>query len=46
MAVKAAAVETGRVSASRFQALIQTYIEPVLVHAGFAKGQWAEARGV
>jgi hypothetical protein len=46
MAVKAAAVETGRVSASRFEALIQTYIEPVLVQAGFAKGQWAEERGV
>ena len=32
-------------SASRFQALIQTYVEPVMVRAGFAKGQWAEERG-
>ena len=46
MAVTAAAVDTGSVSASRFQALIQTYIEPVLVQAGFATGQWAERRSV
>jgi hypothetical protein len=45
MAVKAAVVETGHVSASRFQALIQTYVEPVVVRAGFAAGQWAEERG-
>jgi len=45
MAVKAAAVETGHVSANRFQALIQTHVEPVVVRAGFAEGQWAVERG-
>lgn len=40
----ATAVETGHVSTSRFRALIQTRVEPVLVRAGFAKGQWAEER--
>ncbi len=45
MPARAATVDTGCVSASWFRVLAQTCIEPVLVRAGFAKGQWAEERG-
>jgi hypothetical protein len=45
MVVGARAVETGHMSASRLHALIRSYVEPVLVRAGFAEGQWADERG-
>jgi hypothetical protein len=45
IAVTSVGGETRGVPATRFQALIQTHVEPVLVQAGFARGQWAKERG-
>lgn len=45
MAVRSVGGETRGVPATRFQALIQAHVEPVLVQAGFARGQWAKERG-